>query len=71
MTTEARFDVLAVDLKTHRVRIFGRDKDAANAEAIVKMAVYRRGVDVEFYPLAAPGLYNDGDTWPKEEGEAV
>ena len=65
--TEERFDVLAVNIKTRKVRIFGRDKDAKNAEAIVRMAVYRRGVDVEFYPMAAPGVYNEGDTWPKGE----
>lgn len=51
MTTETTklYDVEAVNLATGEVRKIAEHKTLANAEAIVKMAVMRRGVDEEFF----------------------
>lgn len=59
------FDVVAVSLKgePRKVRVFARDEDEENAEAVIKMAVMRRGVEEEFYTTTRPGAYNDGDIW--------
>lgn len=42
------FDVVAVDIKTRKVRMIAKGKSEKNADAIVRMAVMRRGVDTEF-----------------------
>jgi hypothetical protein len=49
MTKTTLFDVEAVNIKTGEVRKLAENKTRENAEAIVKMAVMRRGVDEEFY----------------------
>lgn len=46
---EQLFDVVAVNIKTSEQRVIDRNKTERNAEAIVSMAVMRRGVDVEFF----------------------
>ena len=43
------FDVIAVNIKTGAERFMAEKKTEPNAEAIVAMAVMRRGVDEEFY----------------------
>ncbi len=43
------FDVVAVNIKTNVKRPLATDKTEREAEAIIKMAVFRRGVDEEFY----------------------
>ena len=43
------FDVIAVNIETKEERTMERNKPATDADAIVTMAVYRRGVDVEFF----------------------
>lgn len=43
------FDVIAVDIQTGAERFLAEGKTERNAEAIVEMAVMRRGVDIEFY----------------------
>lgn len=63
MSDELRYDVIAVNIKTHQVRMIAHDKDARNAEAIIKMAVMRRGIEEEFYTTAAHGAIKDGDQW--------
>ena len=57
------FDVLAVDLITRKVRFIGEGKTLKNAEAIVTMAVMRRGVEDEFFVEVAADTYKEGDTW--------
>lgn len=57
------FDVVAVSHATNKVRIFERDKTERNAEAIVSMAVMRRGCDEEFYSETRAGMYHEGDEW--------
>jgi len=61
--TEPLFDVVAVNFKTGKVRIFARNKNERNADAILMMSVARRGVEEEFYSEAAPGKYQEGDEW--------
>ncbi len=59
-------DVLAVNLATNKVRVIARDKSAADAEAVITMAVMRRGVDEEFFTDAPAGQYQDGDDIAEE-----
>lgn len=59
------FDVIAVRIDTRKVRLIAEKKSERNAEAIVKMAVHRRGVDVEFFAEVPHGSYVEGDTYPK------
>lgn len=59
------FDVIAVRIDTQKVRLIAENKTERNAEAIVKMAVMRRGVDVEFFTEVPRGSYAEGDTYPK------
>lgn len=56
-----RFDVVAVNLQTKRVRILATDKDERNADAIIDMAVFRRGVETEFYRGVPAGSHKDGE----------
>lgn len=61
MANEKRFDVVAVNLRTKRVLIIATDKGERNADAIINMAVARRGVDEEFYRGVPTGSHKDGD----------
>ena len=57
------FDVVAVNIKTGIVRLMAQSKSQPNAEAIVKMAVMRRGVEDEFFADVPQGKYKEGDKW--------
>lgn len=46
-----RFDVVAVNLKTLGERVLTSDKSEEDAEAFIKIAIARRGVEEEFYKL--------------------
>lgn len=46
-----RYDVIAVNLKTLGERVLTSDKSEADAEAFIKIAVARRGVEEEFYKM--------------------
>jgi hypothetical protein len=51
------YDVIAVTIAApHTVRILARNKTECDAVAIIRMAVFRRGVDVEFYITAPSGM---------------
>lgn len=64
MTFDIRYDVIAVSINEPRtVRLLAHDRDGSNAQAIVEMAVARRGVKDEFYALARHGKYADGDRY--------
>ena len=53
---EPLFDVIEVEIKEpHRVRVMDRNMTEANAEAYIKMAVYRRGVEHHFYKAVPAG----------------
>ena len=50
MTDSELVDVVAVQIKSpHARRVMDRGLTKENAEAYIKMAVMRRGVDEEFY----------------------
>lgn len=52
---ENLFDVVAVNISTGKERIIERNKTERNAEAIVSMAVMRRGVEEEFFKTVPAG----------------
>lgn len=66
MTTQTLYDVLAVNQETGMVRFMAQGKTERNAEAIIRMAVYHRGVDTEFYSAVTAGSYKEGDEWRGE-----
>lgn len=70
MATEELFDVIAVNLKTSKIQMFDENKSEANAEAVVNMAVMRRGCDKEFYTLTPAGKYKEGDTFDRSSSNA-
>jgi len=57
------YDVVAVNMATQKVRVIHKNDSIENAQAVVEMAVMRRGVETEFFAEAEAGLYQDGDTW--------
>jgi hypothetical protein len=64
----ALYDVVSVDDKTNAVRVIAQNKTLRNADAIVQMAVMRRGVEGCFYSEAPAGSYKDGDAWRGPNG---
>lgn len=52
MKNEQLYDVVAVNIETSAERFIAQGKTLENAEAIVEMAVARRGVDEEFFKTA-------------------
>lgn len=56
-------DVLAVSIENSTVRLLDTDKARDDAEAIVDMAVMRRGVEMEFYVAVPSSSYRDGERW--------
>jgi len=64
------YDVLAVNKATSKVRFLALDKTEKNAEAVVIMAVMRRGVDDEFYTEVKAGTYKEGDIYHGKDGAA-
>ncbi len=68
MNDTKTFDTLAVNIETSTIRFFGQDKNLQSAEAIVKMAIMRRGLDEEFYVVVPHGMYKEGE---KFNGGAV
>jgi len=67
VTIETAWDVLSVNLETHRVSIMKANQTLRNAEAVSDMAVIRRGCDTEFYPVRPAGAYQEGDTFGTKE----
>jgi len=61
--TEPLFDVVAVNIQTNNVRFMAQGKTERNAEAIVNMAVHRRGVEEEFYTEVPAGKFKEGDDY--------
>ncbi len=56
------FDVIEVQFKKPRtVRLIAEGKSERNADAIINMAVMRRGVEEAFFTTAPAGKYKDGD----------
>lgn len=61
-----RYDVVAVDHKTHQVSIIAQSKNEQNAEAIICMSIARRGLDTQFFTPAPAGRYKEGDVFKRE-----
>lgn len=61
------YDVVAVDVDTRGVRLLASGKKLPDADAIVCMAVMRRGVEEEFFFRVPAGSYKDGDQWRGKE----
>lgn len=57
------YDVVAINIQTNSMRMIATRKTIQNAEAIVSMAVMRRGLDEEFFSEVPAGKYKDGDQW--------
>ena len=66
--SEKLYDVVAVNLETNTVRILDSNKTHANADAIMSMAVMRRGCDEEFFSVVAHDHYKEGDEWKGDGG---
>lgn len=49
MKKRERWVVIATEIESGRKRLMGEYESEASAEACVRMAVMRRGVDVEFF----------------------
>lgn len=60
------FDVVAVSIRKGTVRFIDQNQTKANADAIVTMAVMRRGVDDEFFVACAAGKFKEGDKYEHE-----
>ena len=54
-TKEALCDVIAVNIETGAKRLIESNKTERNAEAIVNMAVMRRGVEEEYFEVVPAG----------------
>lgn len=64
MTEETKmYDVIAVDMTTHRVRLVAENKTEKNAMAIEHLALLRNGCDEEFFETVPTGKYKDGEEW--------
>ena len=61
------YDVLAVNIGNHKVRIIGEKKTLRNANAIEMMAVVRRGVDEEFFTTVSHGSFKEGEEWDSRD----
>ena len=59
----SKYDVVAIDLTTNEVRLIEQGATLPNAEAIVAMAVMRRGCDEEFFAEVPAGKYVGGERW--------
>lgn len=57
------FDVIAVNMIGHKIRIIGEGKTFKDALAVEWMAVDRIGTDDEFFITAQAGKYRAGDIW--------
>lgn len=60
-------DVIEVEIAApHRVRLMAQNKSEKTAEAIIRMAVARRGVEDHFFTTAPAGRYQDDDVLEQE-----
>lgn len=57
------FDVAAISIKESTVIWVDGPKTARNAEAVIRMAIMRQGVEDRFFAACQPGQYKDGDKW--------
>lgn len=55
------YDVVEVEIATRKVTVLATAKTWENADAIVNLAVVRRGVTHHFYKAVIAGSHQDGD----------
>ena len=65
------YDVISVNRATGDIDLVSKGRTEADSEAIVKMAVRRRGIDRDFFVQVEGGKYKAGDVWPTFKVEAV
>jgi hypothetical protein len=59
-----RYDVIEVGMdKPHKVRVIDCLKSFKNADAVMKMAVARRGVGDHFFKVVPAGEYRDEEAY--------
>lgn len=63
MKPEWKYDVVAVNIKTQRVRLLAEGKTRDVAEAIERYAIVQRGVEEEFFSPVVRGHYKNDDQW--------
>ncbi len=66
---EKLFDVVAVEMATHKIELMAEKKTERNADAIEMMAVGRRGVETHFYTTVPSGKYKNGDEWNPDDAD--
>ena len=64
---EKMYDVIAVNMITHKVRMLGENETARNAYAIKMMAIERLGRDEELFTTTPAGRYKEGDEWHESD----
>lgn len=58
------YDVIEVEMeKPHKVRLIDQSKSLKQADAIIHMAVARRGVEDHFFTTVRPDQYKDGEPY--------
>ena len=65
------WDVVRVAFTTNQVKVLAGPRDKWQAEAVLKMAVLRTGVEYQFFARVPHGRYQDGDEWKGAEDEVV
>lgn len=62
--TTAKFDTVAISLDSFKVAaLYAENVTEADAEAVVKMAVYRQGCDTHIFAAVPHGQYAVGQKW--------
>lgn len=61
------YDVIAVNMVTHKVRLLGVNRSERTADVIEMMSIARFGCDEEFFTKAPSGKYKEGDEWAENE----
>jgi len=62
-----KYDVAAVSLDDNSILWVDGPKTLPNAEATVRMAVMRQGVEDRFFVEVTHGVYKQGDKWEGAE----
>lgn len=62
-------DVFAVNMTTHKMELLSKSVTQKNGDAVINMAVARRGCDDYFYASFPPGKYHEGDEWDPDDDD--
>jgi len=65
--TNKSLDIVAVSLRGSRILWVQENLTKPNAEAVIRMAVMRQGVEDRFFAPAPHGSYKEGDLWRGNE----